>query len=292
MGYSVRQKVTLISRLDGRDKARLIGEAGVHRIIAQIKKIYKDEKAPGMPGNALLNGGLDKDYEIGDGRCSVRVTDEESKVNLNTADLIIMGRLFQVVLGADEVQAQGLAASVIDWRDPDSEVAPGGAEDQFYRISQYSYEAKDAPIGVPEEIVLINGMTKERYEKLREYVTIYGCGKINVNTASRPVLIAAGFKPEMADKFIAIRSGADEAPGVETGKAFSNASEAFAIIKQAMRLNETEASQLDQIAGNFVTDSTVFSIKNITAVSGKNNNTETICIADRKGNILYWRETQ
>ena len=39
---------------------------------------------------------------------------------------------------------------------------------------------------------LVKGMTQQRYDKLINYVTIYGDGAVNINTASKDVLDGLG----------------------------------------------------------------------------------------------------
>ena len=88
----------------------------------------------------------DRDYAFG-------LTDEAGKVNLNTASedmlLLLPGMTSE------------LAASIIDWRDEDSEVTTGGAEDEYYLLQANPYNCKNAPLETVEEILLIKGASPE-----------------------------------------------------------------------------------------------------------------------------------
>jgi type II secretory pathway component PulK len=129
--------------------------------------------------------------------------DEESRININKADRKLLEALFRVVGKADTIQASSLAAAVIDWRDPDDEVSEGGAEGGFYAGKQSGYRCPNADFKTPFELLLINGMTSDIYDRIRGVVTVYGIGKVNVNTADRAVLAvlaeSAGADPMVAD---------------------------------------------------------------------------------------------
>ena len=50
-----------------------------------------------------------------------------------------------------------LAAAVIDWRDGDGEVSPGGAEAEHYLLLDDPHECKNAPFETVDEILLVKG---------------------------------------------------------------------------------------------------------------------------------------
>ena len=39
-----------------------------------------------------------------------------------------------------------------------------------------------------DELLLVNGMTKDIFERIKDYVTVWGSGMVNINTAGREVL--------------------------------------------------------------------------------------------------------
>ena len=81
------------------------------------------------------------------------VVGESSKVNLNTAPQAMLSKLPEM---SDE-----LAASIIDWRDSDSTVTPGGAESEYYLLLSSPYQCKNAPLETVEELFLIKDMTRD-----------------------------------------------------------------------------------------------------------------------------------
>lgn len=81
------------------------------------------------------------------------IVDESSKLNLNTASSETLSRL--------PGWTAELAASVVDWRDTDSEPGTGGAEDSYYLSLPEPYRAKNANFECVEELLLVSGASRE-----------------------------------------------------------------------------------------------------------------------------------
>lgn len=81
------------------------------------------------------------------------LVDEASKLNLNTATRVMLEQLPNMT--------SELAAAIIDWRDADSEVTDGGAEDETYQRLNPPYRAKNGPFDTVEELRLVQGITTE-----------------------------------------------------------------------------------------------------------------------------------
>ena len=54
-----------------------------------------------------------------------------------------------------------LAASIIDWRDEDSEISPGGAESEYYLLQPEPYNCKNSAFETVDEILLVKGASEE-----------------------------------------------------------------------------------------------------------------------------------
>lgn len=81
------------------------------------------------------------------------LVDEASKLNLNAATLEMLEAL-------PEMTAE-LAAAIMDWRDSDSDVSPGGAESQTYLLREPAYSCKDGAFETVEELRLVDGVDWE-----------------------------------------------------------------------------------------------------------------------------------
>ena len=310
LGYEVRQKLTLIQRLDERDKLYLISEAGIKKAIVQIKK-EKPENNFTLNNPLSNNASLFKDMEIDDGKANIcynyyiegeparwetryGVSDEESKININKISLPVLDRLFRIVLGFGEIEASELAAAIIDWRDSDSELSipAGSAEDPYYRNLDYPYEAKDADFEVLEEVTLVKGITEGIFRKIENYITIYGDGKVNINTASQPVFLALGLNREIVDKILNFRCGEDGLEGTLDDNVFDTQADIVPRLSQIYHLNDAEISQLSSISERyFVTNSEYFMIESVAKLNNKKNASTTTCVVDRSGKILSWQES-
>ena len=309
LGLEVRQKLRLVQRLDERDKLHLAAAAGIKLAIVQIRQ-NKESTFYSFQDICADDPSVFKEIELGDGRVSIRydffddaagqtnvrygIIDEERKVNVNTADAGVMERLFRVVLDVDEVRAQDLAASIVDWRDADSELSTpvGSAEDSFYRNLTYNpYEAKDAPLEALDELRLVKGMDANSIEKLKDYLTVFGDGKININTAPKAVLLAFGMSTYLADKVLSYRFGKDGVPGTEDDNVFDTYANIVPHLSQFLSLSDSEAADLTRIADQFLkVQSETFMARAVTHLNKRQNIAEIVAVFTRSGDILYWHE--
>jgi general secretion pathway protein K len=149
-------------------------------------------------------------FPLPEGEIKGQIDDESAKISL--ASLFPQGqeipdidfyknlvRLFDI-LGYDS----NILEAVLDWIDPD-DVPRGlyGAEDNFYRSLKNPYETRNGVMESTYELFLIRGFTIQMIlgtvegerklgfpDGLINYLTAYQTNKININTASLPVLAA------------------------------------------------------------------------------------------------------
>jgi type II secretory pathway component PulK len=292
LSYGVRQKVTLVKRLDDRNKLQLIADAGVKEAIVEIKLITESDSLSSNGSWSVAKSAFKESF-IGDGKIRYALIDEERKININKAKLSILEDLFIIILGLDEMGAQDLAASIIDWRDEDSmlSIPLGSAEDRDYKSLQYSYEAKDQEFEVLDEILLVKGMTTEIFEKVKDYITIYGDGKVNINTASKEILLVLGLDEAVVNMIRLYRRGEDGLPGTEDDNVFAKHSSIVPSISQFYHLSDSQLANLTQNVQYLVTNSSNFTVTGIATLNKGKISSEVGCVIDRDGAILYWHET-
>jgi type II secretory pathway component PulK len=219
--------------------------------------------------------------------------DEERKININTASQTVLRRFFRIVIGLDDMEAQELAASIIDWRDKDAQLSIplGSAEDSYYRNLASPYKCKDSNFETLDEIILVKGVTRDIFEKIKDYLTVYGDGKININTASRAVLLSLGLAESTVDKIMSFRSGEDTIAGSDDDNMFVETSGIIPTLNQKYPLNKAESNQLASIIEQYLTvNSHYFTVKSVVAPK-KRNSSMLVCVIDRKGKIIYWHES-
>ena len=90
------------------------------------------------------------------------VTDECSKLDLNSATEEQLWRLFERAIPRDTTSPVDLAVhvnSLLDWREPGAAPRINGAKDEFYQALQPPYASKKAPFSTVEELLLVRGFT-------------------------------------------------------------------------------------------------------------------------------------
>ena len=203
-----------------------IGRAGAQRacwILANepggptsLKQIWAGGPGVGMETNSPLTGISLKDFPVGKGTVDLDMVEQESKFNVNTADGELLRQIL-TTMGVDAGEISEVADSIQDWIDPDDATKPAGAESDYYQGLVPPYNAKNAPIDDIQELQLIKGVTPEMFKGtppnpdapfkkhrlgfgtapgqepdyafgLRDVLTAYSSGRVNVNTASSNVL--------------------------------------------------------------------------------------------------------
>jgi general secretion pathway protein K len=156
-------------------------------------------------------------------RFIVKVEDEKGKIPLNklvegnAVNENVRGLLVRLLslpeFELDEKQAGEIVDAIIDWIDENDDVTGSGAESAYYAAQGLPYTAKNGPLDCIEELLMIRGVESELYAGTRDkpglvqYVTIYGTGAMNLNTAPKLVLraLSENITAEIADKMDAYR---------------------------------------------------------------------------------------
>jgi general secretion pathway protein K len=118
----------------------------------------------------------------------------------------------------NEDEAIALIDAMVDWIDRDDNERPQGAEKGYYQSLQPPSSCHNDIMAYPEELLLVKGMTPlllfgdGKREGIFPYITTAGAdGKININTAPLPVLMALSprLTEEMAQELIDYREDKD-----------------------------------------------------------------------------------
>ena len=243
VGYTMRQKIQVLSRLDARQKLRLIGDAGVQKALYTLLRYREHSFIHDSLGQSWSQNDAEfKGIGVGDGQFSVfyepavpkgekplpgetpkryGLVDEERKININSVKSPeVLTRLFKEVAGIEEDESSALVDSVRDWRDEDDDTSSSGAESRYYKDLIPPYVPRNGKLVTLAELLWVKGMTPEIYKKILPYITLDSSGQVNLNTASKPVLAAVGFPPSLCDKIVAFRNGHDKLEGTEDDRFF------------------------------------------------------------------------
>lgn len=232
MAYSTAYELRLNLRLarQGQSvmKARALARAGLAKGVMDLR----NDKVLAIGDPAKLNSDSYRDVwaltddkteiELGGGTFTVRIEDEESKLNLNILNqqnAPVLGHILYKVGGFDPVEAQTLAFLIIDFQDPDLLPAAGQGDDEaaFYTEwgrsefgstlpADWKFKPKNDLIMSLDELLNLPGITREllygdpydydpreprtinkieeESDILADYITVQTGRSINMNTVS------------------------------------------------------------------------------------------------------------
>jgi general secretion pathway protein K len=271
----------------GRDsiRASLIAEAGVSAARIALRETWKHEKVDTLD---QVWSRPAPPIELGEGTIQVVVEDEERKVNLNKLVLpngnapddrrLEMFRKLLLVLEIDP----SIADAVVDWLDNDDTPRVGGAESSHYLSLPFPYRSKNDLFDTVDELRLVHGMTSERFEKLRPFVTVYSSGMVNINTAPKEVLMS-------------LSAGQDAAEGGEIGAATADRiveyrkDNPFQSARDIGNVNPALKDLYDRTRIRDLIDvkATAYRVRSTGDVSGTSRTLDAVGL--RAGNDIQWR---
>lgn len=308
----VRGKINLVSRVERRAETKQMARAGVQRALAVLHS-DKDLRGPevGAIRKRLRHNNPEALCRVPVGRGQVDVTcegfdgpgkmdvercgfiDEEGKININRADRAILVGLIQEVLGFEKDKAGELAGAIIDWREFGESEVEGFQSDVYYDNLEFPYPEKKADYERLEELALLDGVNSEVYQALKKYLTVYGAGRVNLNTARPPVLLAIGFRPEVVATTVMVRNGPDKMEATADDVFFQSGDDFLALVGQFMRLNEADTAKVKELEarGLLGVESKIFRVQSRGQLGEGPSRAVIDCVVDSATNkILSWHE--
>ncbi|MBZ0165682.1 MAG: general secretion pathway protein GspK [Candidatus Omnitrophica bacterium] len=310
IGLRIRQRVTLVARIEDRSQLHQAVRAGIKKAIAVLRKdLEQHAQIYTSAGKASRHNNITdfKDIPIGGRTLNVfyreddggvvkkyyGFQDEERKININRANRIVLQNLMRVVAGTDEDAAVVLAESIIEWREFGQTQAEGFNSEGYYATLEYPYELKDFEFEVIDELMLVRGFTPDMYEKVRPYITIYGDGLVNINTAPQAVLLALGLSPAVAQKLLFVRRGVDELESTKDDYIFYKTFDVATEMTAFVELAEEEIAEIDalNIHRLIKTNSRYFQIQSRAYTDPQRPEWQARGVYDSTDNlVVYWRE--
>ncbi len=291
LSQAVRQKIHTAEHFRMRAGLRLAGEAAAKKVIADIQNspLTQGSIATGKEWYAGILGQTLSFSQAG-AEVNFVIEDENSKININKANIFVLTNLFEDVARLGSEEAARLADEIVDFRDEDDYVTGdaqnGGSERGAYRQAGLKNGPKNRDFEFIEELQQVKGMTKEIYSFVENYITIYGDGPVNVNTCKAETLYALGLLPSLADKIISVRDG----KSAGTGGFFPEVTKIKTIVAGYYTLSKQEEESLDHaIEQNELTVvSDVFRIKGITRIPRTDASGRFMCVYVTRDGIRYW----
>ncbi len=246
-----------------------------------------------------------------DGDFSASIEDEARRVYVGNLKATSMAELLEIhqvqelqgMMSSEEnhqffidnnLEKLELIANLVDWTDADdTRLYQGGDELGPYDKLDFPYKPKNAPFDTIQEVRLVEGWHMDSvWERFGKHLTIYGAGKVNVNTAEHAVMrglmmaYMEGYTSEQlvneaVGKIIAIRS----TPVLLGGQHFSSAQHFSSWVERELGL-----SLRDDINQAITTESDTFRVMSVGEVG--ESRVEIMAVIDyskdQAGQILYW----
>lgn len=160
------------------------------------------------------------------GEVSGQLFDQQAKLNINNLVLTSGEDQKQWKVVFNRYLTQNHLASpkldvIVDWMDNNQEPLPQGAESDYYLTLNPPYRSGDQILVQIDTLQLMKGIKPKDFHIMkRDMTALPNATKINVNTASKPVLLALSdaMTPKMCDAWLNYRKTAP----AETVQAFNN----------------------------------------------------------------------
>ncbi len=205
--FETRTEALLSANLIDKAKAEAAAEAGVRRAIAGL--LQKDD-------GGWKNDLSEKSLRFVDADVRIAVVSEHGRIDLNAApDALIRqvaARALSGIAPRENVTADSITDSILDWRDADKTRRPNGAEDSDYRLAGKSYGAADQAFVSVSELSLVQGIPLDVYRELTKFFTVHTrASRVDTQAASLDVLLAIpGLNPDAVERYIQERESAND----------------------------------------------------------------------------------
>ena len=305
VGYVARMQMRYAAHFQERVKLYYLAVAGIEKAIVELENtedpgytafdlpILNDEES--LRDIALGDGFITLSYTVSEGipgkeRTIYGIMDESSKIDINSVPVDILSTMLERIAGIEKEQSYDIARAIEDWRagTPDPKVK------KYYEELEIPYENKGEKFEAAEELLLVRGMPKEAFLKIKDIITVYGTEKVNINTAGFDVLYALGLNRRLSERIIEYRRDRDGAPGTKDDNVFKTVNDlrniGFLFTEDSMQINSL-------ISNNIIkSQSDTFRINSFSHLKegqdGASRNI--ICVlklqAEQRPKILYWHE--
>ncbi|MDX1379828.1 MAG: type II secretion system protein GspK [Xanthomonadales bacterium] len=145
-------------------KARLAAQSAIH--VAALNLRDPDELTRWQADGRIYA------FEFDGALVELAITDERGKLDINVVDEGVMQQLL-MGHGVDQVEAELIAAAVMDWRDGDDIERVNGAEADSYYAAGLPMVPANRPFIMVEELLQVAGMSWALYKRLEPGITVW-----------------------------------------------------------------------------------------------------------------------
>lgn len=209
--------------------------------------------------NSLLELSHEEEYKTGNINVVYSLIDEERKVNINKASSSVLKNLPS--MNAD------IAVKIIN--------------------SEYR------PFVPKEKLFFVDSINEKIFNEIKDWITIYGDGAVNINTCEKETLSFLGMDEDMISRIMAFRIGEDNELYTEDDGIFESSGEILNKLKEKSSLTLREEQDLVSLISKNVLgvnsqtyrlEAKVYSQKKLiteySTVFGKNDKQDEFCIKE------------
>ena len=167
--HTARMDLLVVKNYGDRIQAHYLALAGIEKAKALLYQDARERSRSGTHHNGELYDAPEqfRDVELGrgqfrvfrrgredeGGRMRYGISDEESRLNVNVASAEELGNLYGMT--------PDVVAAILDWRDEDNTVTPGGAEVEYYASLQPPSQPRNGPLQTVRELLMVRGVSRE-----------------------------------------------------------------------------------------------------------------------------------
>jgi len=309
ISYGIKGKIGLAKRLQNHSQVSL-SLAGAVKMAAVFiaqetarSNEYNVLRKVNLHNNPAVFGGI----ELGDYRAEVSyiergsesqkrrygVVDEESKININATTAVVLGNLIEETLHIAPERADRLARDILNWRNYGESDITGFYSNEYYNNLEFPYPKKSTDYELIDELLLVKGVDSKVFDQLRRFLTVWGQGKVNINTAPFEVLVALGFSEDLVNKILAARRGKDGVEGTLDDHIFLKTYDVASEVNSISKLTPQEMLSIDEknAQGVFTVDAQFFTIEaSAFAPHADMPKAVRAVFSARENKIIYWNE--
>lgn len=183
---------------------------------------------------------------VGDVPVAVRAIDLGTVRNVNLASELELQALIGAVL-RDAQAGRALAQAMLDWRDMDTLPRALGGEAEAYATAGLLVPPENVRFRTVDDLRHVIGMTPERLDALRPYLTTIGSvTRVNLNAAPEPLLrTLPGMTEPLLAQILALRAGGRRIESVPALVAASGAAPRGSAASDGVTRRLTELTTLE-----------------------------------------------
>jgi competence ComEA-like helix-hairpin-helix protein len=167
--HTARIDLLVVKNYGDRIQARYLALAGVEKAKALLYHDARERTRSGRHHSGDLYNAAEHFRDVAFGRGQFRVfhhgredegggvvygvSDEESRLNLNVASARQLEKL--------DGMTPDVVAAIVDWRDEDNQVTPGGAEVEYYASLLPPYQPRNGPFQTIRELLMVRGVSSQ-----------------------------------------------------------------------------------------------------------------------------------